>query len=119
MENENYSFEDFLDTLKSEFTAYSGSETETGETYSQDFFDKFLKKLAGSDSDSETESSASGADQQTTGIRDLYITPQTDPVICSVFGYNVTKSEMLILNTVLNVAMFAIAAVTFVKIRRA
>lgn len=118
MENENYSFEDFLNTLKSEFTAYSGNEAETDETYSQDFFDKFLKKLAGTESEKESENGANSADQKT-GIRDLYITPQTDPVICSVFGYNVTKSEMLILNTVLNVAMFAIAAVTFVKIRRA
>ncbi len=120
MEKETYSFDDFFASLKEEFTEYAGTDSDDN-TYTEGYFNNFLKKMAGEENTTATTTTESEpkAEEQPAGIRDLNIAVQPDPIVCTVFNHNVTKSEMLILNTMLNLAMFALAAVTFVKIRRA
>ncbi len=120
MEKETYSFDDFFASLKEEFTEYAGTDSDDN-TYTEGYFNNFLQKIAGAGEENKTATAATETktEEQHAGIRDLNIAVQPDPIVCTVFNHNVTKSEMLILNTMLNLAMFAIAAVTFVKIRRA
>lgn len=122
MEKETYSYEEFAYELKKEFGKYAGEDSDDN-TYTEGYFNNFLKEIAseiaGDETTTATTTTEPKAEEQPTGIRDLNIAVQPDPIVCTVFNHNVTKSEMLILNTMLNLAMFAIAAVTFVKIRRA
>ncbi len=119
MEKETYSFDDFVASLKSHFAAYAGTDSDNN-TYTEGYFNNFLKSMAGvSDDEEKTETNDEAENENTPRIRDLNIAVQPDPIVCTLFTHNVTKSELLIMNTLLNVTMCIIAVVTFIRLKRA
>ena len=64
---------------------------------------QFLAKMAGTDV------------ATTTNVEVERVIVQDDPVICTVFNHSVRESELFIVNTILNIVMLIVAAISLRK----
>lgn len=99
---EKYTFEDFVASLRNEFATYCG-ESDSNAEYTNTIFNQFLAKMAGTDV------------ATTTNVEVERVIVKDDPVICTVFNHSVRESELFIINTILNIVMLVVAAISLRK----
>lgn len=102
MDEQKYTFFDFINNVEMRFREYIDGEP-TGE-YPQGVFDNFLRAIAGDNPDIEPDIEPNSPSvPQTVNID--FGNSQRREVVCTVLNHDLTFSDFVVINTTLNILM--------------